>query len=280
MRSASPDQQRHTEPTDTLAPITQNCAQTHEEKDLQLLPHPPSPPSALTLHPDTPAPNRRSGTPARDREREQKKGRQIGHTPQLSGEGNEASPNHAHLQHTNSAASTATPAGAVVPPPYSAAGGAEPAAELRSSLDCWACSVLVTAQNMVIASLNLALAAAIFCLILTPAILMVTFGFLCHSTVNCTPHGTAELCSDLLSDGGCVALLVVGFLLVTPLLVLALAAYCRLARHLQLGLCFIPTAAPSTRTCPPPATAACPAAARGRQRAPARAASGSEREGE
>lgn len=37
-----------------------------------------------------------------------------------------------------------------------------------------------------------------------------------------------------------MALLVVGFLLVTPLLVLALAAYCRLARHLQLGLCFIP----------------------------------------
>ena len=54
------------------------------------------------------------------------------------------------------------------------------------------------------------------------------------------PHGTSRYCSDLLSDGGCVALLVVGFLLVTPLLVLALAAYCRLARHLQLGLCFIP----------------------------------------
>ena len=54
------------------------------------------------------------------------------------------------------------------------------------------------------------------------------------------PHGTTPYCSDLLTDGGCVALLVVGFLLVTPLLVLALAAYCRLARHLQLGLCFIP----------------------------------------
>ena len=54
------------------------------------------------------------------------------------------------------------------------------------------------------------------------------------------PHGTSPFCSDLLTDGGCVALLVVGFLLVTPLLVLALAAYCRLARGLQLGLCFIP----------------------------------------
>lgn len=70
--------------------------------------------------------------------------------------------------------------------------------------------------------------------------------FMCDSTLSLLwspqvrPHGTIPYCSDLLTDGGCVALLVVGFLLVTPLLVLALAAYCRLARHLQLGLCFIP----------------------------------------
>lgn len=54
------------------------------------------------------------------------------------------------------------------------------------------------------------------------------------------PYGSSVYCSDLLDDTGCVALLVVGFLLLTPLLVLALAAFCRLARHLQLGLCFIP----------------------------------------
>ncbi|XP_046870065.1 transmembrane protein 88 b [Hypomesus transpacificus] len=153
---------------------------------------------------------------------------------------------HAHHQHSNSLASTAPvgtlPSGVVVPPPYSAAesagGGSDAPLELRGSLDCWACSVLVTAQNLVIATINACLAGLVFGLILTPAIVMVMFGFLCHSTVR--PHGTSPYCSDLLSDGGCVALLVVGFLLVTPLLVLALAAYCRLARHLQLGLCFIP----------------------------------------
>ncbi|XP_018598084.1 transmembrane protein 88b [Scleropages formosus] len=149
------------------------------------------------------------------------------------------------LHHSNSVASTApagsqvgTP-GVVVPPPYSAADGRGDAPlELRGALDCWACSVLVTAQNLVIATINAGLAGLVFGLILTPAIVMVVFGFLCHSTVR--PHGSAQYCSELLSDGGCVALLVVGFLLVTPLLVLALAAYCRLARHLQLGLCFIP----------------------------------------
>ncbi|XP_065104607.1 transmembrane protein 88b [Paramisgurnus dabryanus] len=152
---------------------------------------------------------------------------------------------HSTLQHTHSLSSTlpaGTPvggSGVVVPPPYSAAeAGGEAPLELRGSLDCWACSVLVTAQNLVIAVINACLAGLVFGLILTPAIVMVVFGFLCHSAVH--PHGTSPYCSDLLTDGGCVALLVVGFLLMTPLLVLALAAYCRLARHLQLGLCFIP----------------------------------------
>ncbi|GAA6218360.1 transmembrane protein 88-like [Lates japonicus] len=131
--------------------------------------------------------------------------------------------------------------GAVVPPPYSLGSSKAPdmePLELRGSLDCWACSVLVTAQNLVIALINGVVASILFGVILTPALAMVIFGFLCHSTVQ--PHGTSLYCSDILDDGGCVALLVVGFLLLTPLLVLALAAYCRLARHLQLGLCFIP----------------------------------------
>ncbi|XP_047240905.1 transmembrane protein 88 b [Girardinichthys multiradiatus] len=164
-----------------------------------------------------------------------------------------------HLHHSNSLASTTamgggreTPSRVVIPPPYSAAesgaGGSEAPLELRGSLDCWACSVLVTAQNLVIAAINACLAAVVFGTILTPAIVMVVFGFLCHSTVR--PQETSY-CSDLLTDGGCVALLVVGFLLVTPLLVLALAAYCRLARHLQLGLCFIPYSRAVYKNLPP-----------------------------
>ncbi|XP_077448939.1 transmembrane protein 88a [Stigmatopora argus] len=135
---------------------------------------------------------------------------------------------------------TGSPTRAVVPPPYSTSGSdaPDPPMELRGSLDCWACSVLVTAQNLIIAVINGLLAGIVFGTILTPALVMIIFGFLCHSTVQ--PHGTSVYCSDLLDDAGCVALLVVGFLLLTPLLVLALAAFCRLARHLQLGLCFIP----------------------------------------
>lgn len=80
----------------------------------------------------------------------------------------------------------------VVPPPYSAAdsGGSEGPLELRGSLDCWACSVLVTAQNLLIAAINACLAALVFGSILTPAIVMVVFGFLCHSTVR--PHDSRD----------------------------------------------------------------------------------------
>lgn len=76
--------------------------------------------------------------------------------------------------------------GVVVPPPYSLGGGEAPvpALELRGSLDCWACSVLVTAQNLIIALINAGLASIVFGTILTPALAMVIFGFLCHSTVS------------------------------------------------------------------------------------------------
>lgn len=91
---------------------------------------------------------------------------------------------HLHLS-TSLASSRDAPSRVVVPPPYSAAEGAgEAPLELRGSLDCWACSVLVTAQNVLIAAINACLAALVFGSILTPAIAMVTFGFLCHSTVR------------------------------------------------------------------------------------------------
>ncbi|XP_041037263.1 transmembrane protein 88-like [Carcharodon carcharias] len=124
-----------------------------------------------------------------------------------------------------------------VPPPYSGAPGPDESLELRSTLDCWACAVLVTAQNVVVSIFNILLIAAVFGTVLMPASVMVIFGFLCHSQVL---NSQAAHCKEILNDNSSTALMVVGFVLVTPLAVLALAAYCRLARHLQLSLCFIP----------------------------------------
>ncbi|XP_066487301.1 transmembrane protein 88 [Tiliqua scincoides] len=119
------------------------------------------------------------------------------------------------------------------PPPYAGEG----ALELRGSLDCWACAVLVTVQNLLVGVLNLLLVGVIFGVILLPAGILLGFGFLCHSKFL---HTQAYYCTAHLHDAASVALLVAGFTLLVPLLVLALAAYCRLARRLQLGYCLIP----------------------------------------
>lgn len=119
---------------------------------------------------------------------------------------------HQHLHQCNSLGSTTavgggreTPSRVVVPPPYSAAesggGGSEGPLELRGSLDCWACSVLVTAQNLIIATINACLAGLVFGTVLTPAIVMVTFGFLCHSTVR--EGGWVSGNFEGLQDAGC-----------------------------------------------------------------------------
>lgn len=87
--------------------------------------------------------------------------------------------------HSESRSASRVGSGVVVPPPYSlgASEAADSPLELRGSLDCWACSVLVTVQNFVIALINSVLASVIFGTILTPALAMIVFGFLCHSTV-------------------------------------------------------------------------------------------------
>ncbi|XP_043932036.1 transmembrane protein 88 [Protopterus annectens] len=132
---------------------------------------------------------------------------------------------------------TQEPKGTVsVPPPYSAP-DQDNQLELRSSLDCWACAVLISAQNFLIGIFNILIIGVIFGLILLPAIIMVVFGFLCHSKVL---NAEAHYCVEMMNDKGSTALITVGFILLIPLMVLGLAAYCRVARRLELGLCFIP----------------------------------------
>lgn len=74
------------------------------------------------------------------------------------------------------------------PPPYAGEG----ALELRGSLDCWACAVLVTIQNLLVGLLNLLLVGVIFGAILLPAGILLGFGFLCHSKV-CLPSTVTPL---------------------------------------------------------------------------------------
>ncbi|XP_069771761.1 transmembrane protein 88-like [Narcine bancroftii] len=149
-------------------------------------------------------------------------------------------------------------AGGLWPPPYTPSGrsgGDGP--ELRSPLDCWACPVLVSAQKLPVAAFNLLLLGATLTPILLPTGIMVGFGLACHSQCPnsailppeffCTFAVTFSIldlsagrCKETLGDGSSAALVAVGSVLAAPLAVLALAAYCHLARHLHLSLCFVP----------------------------------------
>ncbi|XP_032770438.1 transmembrane protein 88 [Rattus rattus] len=111
------------------------------------------------------------------------------------------------------------------------------APEPRDPLDCWACAVLVTAQNLLVAVFNLLLLALVLGTILLPAVTMLGFGFLCHSQFL---RSQAPPCTAHLRDPGFTALLVIGFLLLVPLLVLALATYRRLCLRLRLADCLVP----------------------------------------
>ncbi|EHB04502.1 Transmembrane protein 88 [Heterocephalus glaber] len=109
--------------------------------------------------------------------------------------------------------------------------------EPRDPLDCWACAVLVTAQNLLVAAFNLLLLTLVLGTILLPAVTMLGFGFLCHSQFL---RSQAPPCTAHLRDPGFTALLVTGFLLLVPLLVLALASYRRLCLRLRLADCLVP----------------------------------------
>ncbi|XP_044857453.1 transmembrane protein 88 [Mauremys mutica] len=130
----------------------------------------------------------------------------------------------------------------VPPPPYGAGGpelalGPEPELELRGALDCLACAVLLSAHNLLAAALCALLCALVCAAALLPAGTALGLGFLCHSKFL---HARVAPCEAHLHDAGATALLVLGFTLLLPLLVLGLAAFVRLARRLQLGYCLLP----------------------------------------
>ncbi|XP_004639739.1 transmembrane protein 88B [Octodon degus] len=87
--------------------------------------------------------------------------------------------------------------------------------------------------------LHLLLPGTVFLLVLLPAATVVYLGFVCHSRVHPAP---GPRCRALLSDAGSAALIVFGFLLLPPLLVLASAARAHVMRRLS------PLLPPSART--------------------------------
>ncbi|XP_041061648.1 transmembrane protein 88 [Carcharodon carcharias] len=124
----------------------------------------------------------------------------------------------------------------VHPPPYNIDDQPWPL-EARSMCEFWGWALLVTAFNFVLFLLNFVLMSTVFCIVLLPTIVVVYFGFQCHSRVI---HSDAYYCKTILDDNSSSALIILGFVLMSPLIVIAMVTYCSVARRLRLFLCFVP----------------------------------------
>ncbi|XP_068098860.1 transmembrane protein 88-like [Hyperolius riggenbachi] len=109
--------------------------------------------------------------------------------------------------------------------------------ESRGKWGCWIWTVFVSGANFLAFIVNSIILAVIFTIVLTPTIVVVYFGFKCHSRVL---HSDASYCRTLLDDNSSSALIILGFVMMSPLIVLAMAVYCGLARRLRLFMLFQP----------------------------------------
>ncbi|XP_061114981.1 transmembrane protein 88-like [Conger conger] len=92
--------------------------------------------------------------------------------------------------------------------------------------------------NVGIAVVCVVIMAAVFALVLLPTITLLYVGFLCHSRVL---HSPSPICRYL-DDNSCSALIILGFVMMSPLVVVAAATFCGLAHRLRLFQLFQPMA--------------------------------------
>ncbi|KAG5838830.1 hypothetical protein ANANG_G00227790 [Anguilla anguilla] len=92
--------------------------------------------------------------------------------------------------------------------------------------------------NLAVATACALLVAAVFALVLLPTIALLYVGFLCHSRVL---HSPSPVCRYL-DDNSCSALIILGFVMMSPLVVVAAATFCGLAHRLRLFQLFQPMA--------------------------------------
>ncbi|XP_043917635.1 transmembrane protein 88-like [Protopterus annectens] len=111
--------------------------------------------------------------------------------------------------------------------------------EPRSTCCYWVWTLVITSINFMAFLMNFAFMTLVFSIVLLPTIVVVYFGFQCHSRVL---HSNAYYCKDILDDNSSSALIILGFVIMSPLIVVAMAIYCSLSRRLRLFLCFQPYA--------------------------------------
>ncbi|XP_010879775.1 transmembrane protein 88 [Esox lucius] len=120
------------------------------------------------------------------------------------------------------------------PPTAHSAGSAW--GSLRGRCGCVACGAGLVLWNMGVALVCVLILGVVFALVLLPASLLLYAGFLCHSRVLDSPSPVCRY----LDDNSCSALIILGFVVMSPLVVVAAAIFCGLLRKLRLLLLFQP----------------------------------------
>ncbi|XP_036388298.1 transmembrane protein 88B-like [Megalops cyprinoides] len=122
------------------------------------------------------------------------------------------------------------------PPPAHSDAGAWGGRRGRGGCLAWAAALAL--WNVAVAAACVLIMAAVFALVLLPTVLLLYAGFLCHSRVLNSPSPVCRY----LDDNSCSALIILGFVMMSPLVVVAAATFCGLAHRLHLFLLFQPMA--------------------------------------
>lgn len=119
----------------------------------------------------------------------------------------------------------------MLPPPVAHSGGSAWGSR-RGRCGCLAWGVVIVLWNLCIIVVSALLLALVFAAVLLPAMLLLYAGFLCHSRVL---DARSAIC-HYLDDNSCSALIILGFVMMSPLVVVAAAVFCGLLRKVRLLL--------------------------------------------
>ncbi|XP_076003429.1 transmembrane protein 88B [Genypterus blacodes] len=124
----------------------------------------------------------------------------------------------------------------MLPPPVAHSGGIAWGSR-RGRCGCLACGAALVLWNLCVVLVCVLLLALVFTVVLLPATLLLYAGFLCHSRILDAPSAMCRY----LDDNSCSALIILGFVMMSPLVVVAAAIFCGLLRKFQLLLLIHPT---------------------------------------
>uniref|UniRef100_A0A1A7Z209 Transmembrane protein 88B n=1 Tax=Iconisemion striatum TaxID=60296 RepID=A0A1A7Z209_9TELE len=106
----------------------------------------------------------------------------------------------------------------------------------RGRCGCVACGAALILWNLCVISAAALLLVVVFCVVLLPAVLLLYAGFLCHSRIL---DSSSAICRYL-DDNSCSALIILGFVMMSPLVVVAAAIFCGLLRRFRFLLLIQP----------------------------------------